>query len=54
MIAKKADFVQSRLLFVVQALKELRGDGAFSTLLRAEQLDTMPRALDARLAGGSL
>ncbi|WP_091741920.1 plasmid partitioning protein RepB C-terminal domain-containing protein [Phenylobacterium immobile] len=54
LIAKKADFVQSRLLFVVQALKELRGDGAFSTLLRAEQLDTMPRALDARLAGGSL
>lgn len=54
LIAKKADFVQSRLLFVVQALKELRGDGAFATLLRAEQLDTMPRALDVRLAGGPL
>ena len=54
LIAKKSDFVHSRLLFVVQALKELRGDSAFSTLLRAEQLDTMPRALDARLAGGSL
>jgi ParB family chromosome partitioning protein len=54
LIAKKADFVQSRLLFVVQALKELRGDGAFSTLLRAEQLDTMPRALDARLVGRPL
>ena len=49
LIAKKADFVQSRLLFVVQALKDLRHDGAFATLLRAEQLDTMPRALDARL-----
>lgn len=49
LITKKADFVQSRLLFVVQALKELRADGAFATLLRAEQLDTMPRALDAQL-----
>ncbi len=53
LIAKKADFVQSRLLFVVQALKELRRDRAFATLLRAEQLDTMPRALDARLAGAA-
>lgn len=51
LIAKKADFVQSRLLFVVQALKELRQDQAFANLLRAEQLDTMPRALDARLSG---
>jgi ParB family chromosome partitioning protein len=54
LIAKKADFVQSRLLFVIQALKELRRDRAFTTLLRAEQLDTMPRALDARLAGSAL
>ena len=52
LITKKADFVQSRLLFVIQALKELRADQAFATLLRAEQLDTMPRALDARVAGG--
>lgn len=51
LIAKKANYVQSRLLFVVQALKELRRDPGFSTLLRAEQLDTMPRALDARLSG---
>ena len=54
LIAKKADFVQSKLLFVVQALKELRQDRSVTTLLRAEQLDTMPRALDARLAGGGL
>lgn len=52
LIVKKADFVQSRLLFVVQALKELRQESAFANLLRAEQLDTMPRALDARLSGG--
>ena len=54
LIAKKADFVQSKLLFVVQALKELRRDRAFTGLLRAEQLDTMPRALDARLASSQL
>jgi ParB family chromosome partitioning protein len=52
LIAKKADFVQSRLLFIVQALKELRQDRAFINLLRSEQLDTMPRALDGRLTGG--
>ncbi|WP_293678300.1 plasmid partitioning protein RepB C-terminal domain-containing protein [uncultured Phenylobacterium sp.] len=52
LIAKKADFVQSRLLFIVQALKELRQDRAFANVLRSEQLDTMPRALDARLSGG--
>jgi ParB family chromosome partitioning protein len=51
LIAKKADYVQSRLLFVVQALKELRQDREFAALLRNEQLDTMPRALDARLSG---
>lgn len=51
LIAKKADFAQSRLLFVIQALKELRQDEAFANLLRAEGLETMPRALDARLAG---
>lgn len=53
LIAKKADFVQSRLLFIVQALKELRADQSFADLLRQENLDTMPRALDARLAGRS-
>lgn len=51
LLAKKADYVQSRLLFIVQALKELRSDQAFADLLRQESLDTMPRALDARLAG---
>jgi ParB family transcriptional regulator, chromosome partitioning protein len=51
LITKKADFVQSRLLFVVQALKELRLDASFKALLRVEGLDTMPRALDGRIAG---
>jgi len=52
LIAKKANFVQSRLLFVIEALKDLRREPAFASLLRAEQLDTMPRALDARLSEG--
>ena len=51
LIAKRADFVQSRLLFIVQSLKELRQDRSFADLVRAEQLDTLPRALDARLSG---
>jgi ParB family chromosome partitioning protein len=51
LIAKKADYVQSRLLFIVQALKDLRADQGFADLLRQENLDTMPRALDTRLAG---
>jgi len=50
LVAKKANFVQSRLMFVVQALKELRRDRSFASLLRSEQLDTAPRALDARLS----
>jgi ParB family chromosome partitioning protein len=53
LIAKKADFVQRRLMFIVQALKELRHDRTFGSLLRSEQLDTMPRALDVRLSGGT-
>ena len=34
-------------------VKELRADQGFADLLRQENLDTMPRALDARLAGRS-
>jgi ParB family chromosome partitioning protein len=54
LIAKKADFVQSKLMFVVQALKELRQDRDFTGLLRAEQLDTLPRALDAHLGTAAI
>jgi ParB family chromosome partitioning protein len=51
LLVKKVNFAQSRLLFIVQALKELRADREFGAVLRSEQLDTMPRALDARLSG---
>jgi ParB family chromosome partitioning protein len=51
LLAKKADFTQAKLLFIVEALKDLLADEGFNTLLRAESLDLMPRALAARLAG---
>ncbi|WP_439577974.1 plasmid partitioning protein RepB C-terminal domain-containing protein [Elioraea sp.] len=51
LLARKADFAQARLLFIVEALRDLLGDDAFTTLLRAEALATMPRALAARIDG---
>lgn len=51
LLVKKSDFAQSKLLFIVEALKDLLADEAFMTLLRAEDLSTMPRALSARIAG---
>ena len=50
-LVKKSDFTQAKLLFIVEALKELLADEGFSTLLRAEGLATMPRALAARMTG---
>jgi ParB family chromosome partitioning protein len=49
-LVKKSDYAQAKLLFVVEALKDLLSDEAFTTLLRAERLDTMPRALTARIS----
>jgi ParB family chromosome partitioning protein len=51
LLARKADFTHARLLFVVEAMKDLLADDGFTTLLRAEGLDTMPRALAARIDG---
>lgn len=48
-LVKKSDFTQARLLFLVEALKDLLSDEGFGTLLRAEGLTTMPRALAARI-----
>lgn len=44
LLVKKSDFTQTRLLFVVEALKELLTDEGFLNLLRAEGVFTMPRA----------
>lgn len=49
---KKSDFTQTRLLFIVEALKDLLADEGFLNLLRAEGLETMPRALATRISGG--
>lgn len=49
---KKSEFAQSRLLFVVAALKILRADKDFANLLRAEHLDAMPADIDRRISGG--
>lgn len=50
MLIKKAELTQSRLLFVVEALRVLRQDENFVNLLRAERLDTMPQYLHEQLA----
>ena len=50
---KKAEFTQQRLLFVIEALRQLLADEHFSNLLRAEGLDTLPKQLAERVwAGG--
>lgn len=51
LLVKKAEVTQTRLLFVVEALKSLRADENFVTLLRAERLDTMPKDLEVRILG---
>lgn len=51
LLVKKAEVTQTRLLFVVEALKNLRVDENFVTLLRAERLDTMPKDLETRILG---
>ncbi|SEG81365.1 ParB/RepB/Spo0J family partition protein [Bosea lathyri] len=51
LLVKKAEVTQTRLLFVVEALKNLRADENFVTLLRAERLDTMPKDLETRILG---
>lgn len=51
LLVKKAEVTQTRLLFVVEALKNLRADENFVTLLRAERLDTLPKDLENRIVG---
>lgn len=51
LLIKKADFTYAKLLFLVEAMKELLADEGFTTLLRAEGLSTLPRALVVRMNG---
>jgi ParB family chromosome partitioning protein len=48
-LVKKAQIAQSRLLFIVSALKKLFADENFLTLLRAEGLETLPAFLAERI-----
>jgi ParB family chromosome partitioning protein len=45
----KAEHAHQRLLLVVQGLKTLFADEHFVNLLRAEQLDTLPKYLAERI-----
>jgi ParB family chromosome partitioning protein len=51
LLVKKAEFAQQRLLFVIEALRQLLADEHFSNLLRAEGLDTLPKQLAERIWG---
>ncbi len=53
MMVKKAALCQSRLLFVVNALRRLLADEHFVTLLRAEAMATLPRPLAERLGSSA-
>lgn len=50
LLVKKSDYVQAKLLFVIEALKDLLADETFTALLQAEGLSMMPRAIAARLS----
>jgi ParB family chromosome partitioning protein len=48
-LIKKATLAQSRLLFIVNALRRLVADEHFTTLLRAEAIQSMPLPLAERI-----
>jgi ParB family chromosome partitioning protein len=50
-IVQKAKLCETKLVFAVSALKQLFRDGNFTTLLRAEALDTLPQYLAAQIHG---
>jgi ParB family transcriptional regulator, chromosome partitioning protein len=49
LLVKKSQLTENRLLFIVSALKTLFRDENFLTLLRAEELDTLPAYLGEKL-----
>ncbi len=51
-VIKKAKMCETRLLFVVSAVRQLLRDVNFVTLLRAEALDEMPQYLADQIANG--
>lgn len=51
LVIQKARLCETRLVFVVSALKQLFADENFITLLRAESLDTLPSYLSTQIYG---
>ena len=49
LIIRKAEFAQQKLMFFVGALRQLLEDEHFTTLLRAEGLDNLPKYLADRV-----
>lgn len=49
LLVRKAEATSDRLVFVTEALRKLFADANFLTLLRAEDLETLPRNLGERL-----
>lgn len=45
LLTRKADMVNNRMLFIVQAFRELFDEDNFVNLLKAENLNTMPKPL---------
>jgi len=50
-MVRKADITRGRLTFAIEALRTLLADEHFTTLLRAEKLDSIPANINARLTG---
>ena len=50
LMVKKAELTQNRLLFIVEAMRQLLADENYVTLLRAEGLATLPRPLGDLIA----
>ena len=53
LLIRKAVTTRNRLVFVTEAVRKLLIDENFVTLLRAEELDTLPRNLAARIEVGA-
>lgn len=53
LMIKKAEMTQQRLLFIIEALRQLLANENFTNLLRAEGLETLPKYLAERVWEGS-
>ncbi|MEK6746139.1 MAG: plasmid partitioning protein RepB C-terminal domain-containing protein [Pseudomonadota bacterium] len=51
LVERKADLVNNRLMFLKEAMRSLMQQEHFTTLLRAESLDTMPKQLATLISG---